>query len=449
MLRYKALFVCFGLVLLLTLSGFGMVSAQDDDTLNFTVIRDSDSLTIYTPGGTPFSLSGLSIEVFTPDGQIELFPLDEYPALALVASRPIPTELCIQLVRAGATPDTPEQCANVSTQFTLIQNVDDTDVFWYDVDTDTLLTFSLLQNDEFVGFCQTAVCEFSTGTFVVHAVTEAPATEAEPTIPPTSTNVPTILPTNTQAPPTSTATPTLLPPTSTLRPTETAVPNNQPTKAPAPTEGGIQPGDPLGETSEWGVSGRVLALNSWDSSAWEDIVDELRDLGLIPRGNLVFNERGEVWRAGSGFLTVPLARNASHQNVVMGGTLTFDIGAPDEIEYCTLSLRMVIQGNSITRVAGIGLLNNEGQEELLYLDNNGTGDDDFYSTGVLADLDASPSFHVVVIADNNTMTAFINGQLAFEQEPLSERFGVYGLTLFGASPNSRCETENTWVYQFD
>ncbi len=186
-------------------------------------------------------------------------------------------------------------------------------------------------------------------------------------------------------------------------------------------------------------------LKDYDGD-WQDAISELEDLGAIPTGgSLVFLEN-RAFFSGRGDWFTGLARRASNTDIVMAGELTFNVGDANEFETCSLLSRIVTdnEGQAI-RFLDVGIVN-EGS--IFYLDRYGAGSDDYEGSQIdVDDFDFTSPHHFLIIALDDTLTVYLDGERLINQAPIAERAGSYGVALRGRGPNALCEGRNMWVYE--
>ena len=194
------------------------------------------------------------------------------------------------------------------------------------------------------------------------------------------------------------------------------------------------------------AAGKLPATLEDYAAEWPDAVKELETLGVIPSGgSLVFLEN-RAFFSGRGEWFTGLARRASNTDIVMAGELTFNVGDPDELETCSLLSRIVTdnEGQAI-RFLDIGILNDGA---IYYLDRFGAGEDDFFSDEfAIDDFDFASPHHFMIIALDDTLTVYLDGERIINQAEINERAGSYGVALRGRGANSLCEGRNIWVYE--
>ena len=197
------------LVFIIALLNWSGVLSQTS-TVNLTLFRDVDSLTIYIPGNQFISLRGLRLESETASGARVGRALEAYPAFRGLDFGAVLPPICFRIEREGSRRTLPLDCQTANT---LKQIVPDADVFWYDEIANSQRLVLLLRDGviETPDFCPVGQnrCDMS---YI-------------PPIPtPTMTPTPTLTPTVTLTP--------SLNPSSTLTPTEV------PTQVGTPTGGG-------------------------------------------------------------------------------------------------------------------------------------------------------------------------------------------------------------------
>jgi hypothetical protein len=170
------------------------------------------------------------------------------------------------------------------------------------------------------------------------------------------------------------------------------------------------------------------------------IVEELQTLGLVPEGGRqVFNEPYSYFQ-GAVNRFYPLATAANNTNIVMGGELSFRVGNPDVIETCSLLSRVGADGGSLT----VQLVN-EGS--VLVVDRGTSGPPTVEAQEI--GLDLTQPHRLLIVAIEDKVNVFVDGQLVIEDMTVEVRSGSFGLGLNGKARNALCEGHNLWVYQFD
>lgn len=187
----------------------------------------------------------------------------------------------------------------------------------------------------------------------------------------------------------------------------------------------------------------VLTLQDFDQG-WEAATNELAELELIPQGGELLFEVRRAFFDGLGAWFTPLGSDQARPDVVMAGQLHF-ISDSQEIESCGLLARIPDTGNNAVNVfLEVGISN---IPDVYYVDRSSNAEEIPAYQTLLVDLDLSIPHHILLIAVDETLTIFLDGTLVFEQIPIEDRVGYYGLTLLGKGANSRCEGTGIWVYQ--
>jgi hypothetical protein len=171
-----------------------------------------------------------------------------------------------------------------------------------------------------------------------------------------------------------------------------------------------------------------------------DVVAELQNLGLAPEGGRRLFSEPYVFFSGALNRFYPLAAQTNYTNIVMSGEMSFRVGNPDVIETCSLMSRVGAGGGSLT----VQLVN-EGS--VLAVDR-GTSGSPVVEVNEL-ELDLSQPHHLLVVAVDDKVNVFVDGQLVIEDLTVEIRSGSFGLGLNGRGANALCEGRNVWVYQFD
>ena len=177
---------------------------------------------------------------------------------------------------------------------------------------------------------------------------------------------------------------------------------------------------------------------------WQDAVEELEENGVIASGgSLVFNEN-RAFFSGQGNFFTPLARNSPYADIIMAGELTFNVGNLDELEQCVLTSRIETdnRGNA-TKFLDVGFLNDG---TLFVIDVFSRSEDPVF-TFSQESLDLEIPHHILYLAQDNTVTVYLNGELIIENFEIENRAGTYGISLLGRGPSAQCVGNNIWVYQ--
>lgn len=179
----------------------------------------------------------------------------------------------------------------------------------------------------------------------------------------------------------------------------------------------------------------------------QDVIEELFTLDVIPtRGRLLFEE-DYAWFEGEGNWFTPLARRSPKTDVIMAGELTFRVGAPGEFERCNLSLRIETnnQGQATTYI-DVAIVDGG---DVLALDYSKPGEDATTFEYATLGLDLDDPHHLLIVALEDTLTVYVDGERVFDQLEIVERAGTFGIALVSTAQESRCEGRNLWVYQLD
>lgn len=198
-----------------------------------------------------------------------------------------------------------------------------------------------------------------------------------------------------------------------------------------------------GSIGSGGSSVASVRLDNYDGPS-EDVIDELRDLDLIPRGAVFLFGEDRAFFTGQGNWFQPLASRQPRTNVVFAGELTFTVGDPDEFEQCTFSAGIKTDSNG-TAVKYIDFgLSNAG--EAFVLDRFSEDEDSKY---IIANerYDLDESHHVILILLDGKATLFVDGQMVIQDFEVDERSGSYGISLIGKGADARCDGRDIWAYE--
>lgn len=177
---------------------------------------------------------------------------------------------------------------------------------------------------------------------------------------------------------------------------------------------------------------------------YEDAIAELQSVGLIPEGGDRIFEEDYAFFSGSGSWFTPLARTSPETNVVMAGELSLRQGSEDEIEFCTLTSRIVTdRAGDATTYLDVGLTTDGG---LLVVDRSIEEADPTTLEFAELGLDISEPHHLLFMVIGEELTVYVDGQLVFDKLAVVERRGTYGISLIGRGPNALCEGRDIWAY---
>jgi hypothetical protein len=190
----------------------------------------------------------------------------------------------------------------------------------------------------------------------------------------------------------------------------------------------------------YGGSPATVTLKDYDSG-YRDSVAELRDLDLIPSGGSLLFEEDYAWFEGQGAFYTPLARNSPHLNFVMSGELSYHPSGGEGLETCTLGMRVVWSGRTTSEYVDVGYASGYGVFFWSVVDNN---TDNNAVANIEVDITDPHVFTIIAIDD--TMTVFVDGELAFDQVQIDKASGTWGVGLTGKGTSAKCEARDIWVY---
>ncbi|NDJ62969.1 MAG: tetratricopeptide repeat protein, partial [Chloroflexi bacterium] len=149
--RNRALRAALILALLLITAAISV--AQDDPTIDFTLFRSPDTLTVYVPAApgddVTVNLYGLN---FQTGGGERFFPRD-YQAFTALNFQGLTVPTCLILRRAETDDPLPQACQQLEATQRHIAFLTDADVFWYDESTGTEETLIVQDAETIVDLC--------------------------------------------------------------------------------------------------------------------------------------------------------------------------------------------------------------------------------------------------------------------------------------------------------
>jgi hypothetical protein len=198
----------------------------------------------------------------------------------------------------------------------------------------------------------------------------------------------------------------------------------------------------IAETIDVVFSGAPAALTLKDyDSGYQDAVAELRDLNLIPPGGSLLFEEDYAWFEGQGAYYQPLARNSPRTNFVMSGELSYHASDGEGLETCSLGMRVVWSGNSTSQYVDVGYASGYGVFFWSIIDNDSEND-----AVAETEYDIAAPHVFTIIAVDDALTVFVDGDLVFDQVPVTKATGTWGVGLTGKGPGAKCEARDIWVY---
>lgn len=163
---------------------------------------------------------------------------------------------------------------------------------------------------------------------------------------------------------------------------------------------------------------------------------------MLGSGNAFLFGEDYAFIAASGGSFVSLGRNRSRTDVVMAGEITFDARADDDdYEYCGFLLRLEDTNDGPQNLLMVGLDNTEQ-----VIIRNDSEDDDGTFVQIDADVDLDDPQHFVIIARDESLAIYLNGELIVSDYPIYSYRGIYGIAMLSDSTSSECEGRNIWVY---
>ena len=177
---------------------------------------------------------------------------------------------------------------------------------------------------------------------------------------------------------------------------------------------------------------------------WQDAIAELENKGIIDSGgSLVFREE-QAFFSGQGNFFTPLARRSPFTDIVMAAELDYRASSSTESETCGMMARVQIDDTGSTNsYLEIGVDN----DRLLYFFDLDDGGQAYNSRILQNNVEIDRPQHILFIAQDDTLTVYLNGELILEGADIIQRSGTYGVGSTGRGPFAQCVVRNVWVYQ--
>lgn len=171
---------------------------------------------------------------------------------------------------------------------------------------------------------------------------------------------------------------------------------------------------------------------------WDVIIEQLDDSGYIDEndGEIVFEDRrinfDDVDDRAIFF------EDINNTDFVMAATLQFDVPSNTDFGFCMLTFRDTPDG-----FLGVGF---DNVENIILLDNVYESDDDVVAGVEARGEDYDEEMHLIIIALDEEITVYANGDLVFEEDDLNVRSGFFSLFR---SEDSDCEAEDLWIWEME
>jgi hypothetical protein len=171
---------------------------------------------------------------------------------------------------------------------------------------------------------------------------------------------------------------------------------------------------------------------------------ELEDLRLIPFGGRYLYEESYLYYFGVGETPVRLTSLSASNNLVMGGTITFQPGGenPEPTDYCALGVRRSVESGS-PGVLKFGLM---AEGLIFYEDQPRTAGDALRGEAVRLDGALTDPHHFLIIVVDDRMTLFVDGKPTFTEVEVEDRAGIYALIPRSSQRGSSCEAQDMWIF---
>ena len=201
------------------------------------------------------------------------------------------------------------------------------------------------------------------------------------------------------------------------------------------------PTAPSGRPVQQNVTPR---LHDYDQG-WSSAVAELQDAGMIPKGGTLLFEENYAFLSGHGNFFIPLGEGYPDTDIIMAADMTYTVGTQTEYEECGLFSRIETnQRGSAVRYLEVSL---DNDHDVTFRDIFGPGDTQANLDYVDSNIDLTVSHHLLIMALDDRLTVFLDGEMVTNDFEIAVHAGTYGLGLHGRGNDTRCEGRNIWVYQ--
>lgn len=172
---------------------------------------------------------------------------------------------------------------------------------------------------------------------------------------------------------------------------------------------------------------------------WDEVIEQLDDSGYLDEddGDLIFEDRRVRFDDDEDFF-IPFDTDEI-TDFVMAATLQMELVTDDEYEFCMLTYRDDFDEGFL----GTGV---DSLESVMLIDRVFDSDDDALIDSEDHDEDVDEEIHIIVIALDDEITVYVDGDLVFEDDDLSVREGVLGLYR---TEETDCDADDVWIWEIE
>jgi hypothetical protein len=188
-------------------------------------------------------------------------------------------------------------------------------------------------------------------------------------------------------------------------------------------------------------------LDNYDGS-YQEVIAELRERGVVPEGGSLIFQEDHAYLSGMGSYFTYLASNRPHTDVVLAVTLYFEPG-DGEGNYveCGVSVRVNSDADGAYEYLDAAI-DNQGVVFAGDYRQGADGYADLFEVKFLTVVPSEPH-HLIMIALDDRLTLYLDGQRVIDNEPVQSRSGAYGIWMATDIAQSLCEGTDIWAYTFD
>ncbi len=172
---------------------------------------------------------------------------------------------------------------------------------------------------------------------------------------------------------------------------------------------------------------------------WDEIIEQLHDSGYIDEddGDLFFEDSRVRFEDDEEFF-IPFD-NDEITDFVMAATLQMEPVLDDDYEFCMLTFRDDFDDGFL----GAGI---DDLETVVLFDRVFDSDEDAYIDSDEHGEDVDEEIHIIIIALDDEVTIYADGELVIEEDDLSVREGVVGLFR---TEETDCDADDVWVWEIE
>lgn len=184
------------------------------------------------------------------------------------------------------------------------------------------------------------------------------------------------------------------------------------------------------------------------AGSYQQVIAELQQLGVVPEGGSLIFQEDHAYLSGMGSYFTYLASTRPHTDVVLAATLNFEPGrGAGEYLECGISVRVNFDDQEAYAYLDAAI----SREGVVFAGDFVEGADwyaDLFEVKFMT-VDTSEPHQLIMVAMDDRLTVYLDGQRVINSQPVQSRSGTYGIWLSTDIGQSLCEGTDIWAYTFD